>query len=1365
MQPTRRRSGGVEALLQSGSQSLDARDLGDQQSSRRGAGARGSIRKESYAPAKGAAGSGTSSSSKPTKSNGGTSSGVAAGPTAGGASSTSSTKSSYKTSTSGTSGTAAAVPSTGSHGGASTTASTSSQRNKQGSAMSASTQKILSNGRTKFTAEDFRVGADWWDPLADLHNKSMLNAMQTRHLEWERLRQMSKQEEQREAGGTATGASSRKPGGVRSKLQQAVDEASSYREDDVETGDVDVTTSTEIGGGASSSASSTVGAAEPQQKPDAATKTSQQKNLNHLRMGMDGPRLPPSQQHGSDVPTANFAATTSSTAFTQGANGGRAAPNLVSSTGSTAAPSSSLEVGRYTSNQSGGFGSLQPEGGHMIVERWRNRVAPDSATSSVAYFGRSGGGSMSAGGGGIGSSLPVGENTAALQRLKTVYGGGGASASSSSTAGAATTSNEEDQWHQLPREAVDAIARWKVGGLPGRVCLLQVLDSVFGQEADDAQMLSTDQENSRNQAQEDQQIDPEESEARARLFDEFFYKRNSHNAESASASNKDPSPLLRALSTSTGLGTNAVSAQKFVYDRVFAHPPMEALEFALSLVKKAALHADALCLAFRQLQLQLQARPFRERLLVQILAELVRLHLSSSGPPTMGSFTSGGATSSGAGPRSTEWTDHAVCDLLSAELGLSQYTVDPGARGALNNPGARTTTQNRFRFSSSGDMQHLGTTTGTTNGLGGTSTAANASSSMQRTVRGGTFNTPGVADNNPTTNRAARTLSNASDHLLDSAVSLEKLRVQNAHLESYVIKAARIRDDLKSTLETLENVDAYALLGLQKETATLEDAKKAFHKLARTAHPDKGGDPKAFQAIQHAYSTIQRSKAASGADHKIELSKEDGACLEPEELEHKLGQVRILEEQLKAARTYCTEASERADICADIAHRIRNISGSRSKNFRQLRAELVNELELCARLRTFFSQTARSAQFVARLASQAMTHLGKATAGEDTDGATGGPEKIDQDNAVLCEFVNAAALSDRIRICRDAASSCLVMSDSLEKIRSAVVATVDKVEKISDPSGSGKTQSDRMGKKLLVSSSERVEQTGRRAADEAISCAMKASDVVKGMSALLLEMRDRLKRANKPSEPTAPDEGSSAEDDPDRSKSKKSGDENNDSSSNEKKLEATTNRLRERHLVLRGKNLSFLSQINDEARDWQGTLFSLASGRMEILEKEELVCQLVEIFDVALFDLAHERGEITQAKLEKHLTFLLQLDSRLAVPTDVRSKICLMVAYADRALFVQLLEVLRRKLMQILVTKRKAAVTSASSQSNKTQIRDWLATAFQRVHANLRGFLTVAGCNLEEEEQVATFPTTSMAAGAATMDMTNHHSSGQEIYL
>jgi len=333
--------------------------------------------------------------------------------------------------------------------------------------------------------------------------------------------------------------------------------------------------------------------------------------------------------------------------------------------------------------------------------------------------------------------------------------------------------------------------------------------------------------------------------------------------------------------------------------------------------------------------------------------------------------------------------------------------------------------------------------------------------------------------------------------------------------------------------------------------------------------------------------------------------------------------------------------------------------------------------------------------------------------------------------------VNGAALSDRIRICRDSASSCLVMSESLDKIRLAVAQTVDKVAKLSaDPSGKSQSQSDRMGKKLLVSSSERVEQTGRRAADEAISCAMKASDVVKGMSALLLEMRDRLKRANRPQDPDREDRSSAEENATDAEQSKEACRKNKDEGASknnkdqessasgnktakEKKLEATTNRLRERHLVLRNKNLSFLSQINDEARDWQSTLYGLAGGRMEVAEKEDLVAQLIEIFDVALWDLAHERGEITQARLEKHFLFLLHLDSRLAVPTDVRSKIFLMAAYADQSMVVDSLDLLRRKVMQVLATKR--------TSGGKAHVKEWLGTVWQRILGNLKRFLTCAG--------------------------------------
>jgi DnaJ-class molecular chaperone len=49
--------------------------------------------------------------------------------------------------------------------------------------------------------------------------------------------------------------------------------------------------------------------------------------------------------------------------------------------------------------------------------------------------------------------------------------------------------------------------------------------------------------------------------------------------------------------------------------------------------------------------------------------------------------------------------------------------------------------------------------------------------------------------------------------------------------------------------------DYYAALGVPK-TATSDEIKKAFRRLASTHHPDKGGDTQKFQAIQEAYATL-----------------------------------------------------------------------------------------------------------------------------------------------------------------------------------------------------------------------------------------------------------------------------------------------------------------------------------------------------------------------------------------------------------------------------------------------------------------------------------------------------------------------------
>jgi DnaJ-class molecular chaperone len=49
--------------------------------------------------------------------------------------------------------------------------------------------------------------------------------------------------------------------------------------------------------------------------------------------------------------------------------------------------------------------------------------------------------------------------------------------------------------------------------------------------------------------------------------------------------------------------------------------------------------------------------------------------------------------------------------------------------------------------------------------------------------------------------------------------------------------------------------DYYAALGVPK-TATADEIKRAFRKLASQHHPDKGGDTQKFQTIQEAYATL-----------------------------------------------------------------------------------------------------------------------------------------------------------------------------------------------------------------------------------------------------------------------------------------------------------------------------------------------------------------------------------------------------------------------------------------------------------------------------------------------------------------------------
>jgi DnaJ-class molecular chaperone len=60
--------------------------------------------------------------------------------------------------------------------------------------------------------------------------------------------------------------------------------------------------------------------------------------------------------------------------------------------------------------------------------------------------------------------------------------------------------------------------------------------------------------------------------------------------------------------------------------------------------------------------------------------------------------------------------------------------------------------------------------------------------------------------------------------------------------------------------------DYYAALGVPK-TATSDEIKRAFRKLASQHHPDKGGDTQKFQAIQQAYATLSDEQKRAEYDN------------------------------------------------------------------------------------------------------------------------------------------------------------------------------------------------------------------------------------------------------------------------------------------------------------------------------------------------------------------------------------------------------------------------------------------------------------------------------------------------------------------
>ena len=99
-------------------------------------------------------------------------------------------------------------------------------------------------------------------------------------------------------------------------------------------------------------------------------------------------------------------------------------------------------------------------------------------------------------------------------------------------------------------------------------------------------------------------------------------------------------------------------------------------------------------------------------------------------------------------------------------------------------------------------------------------------------------------------------------------VALEK---SNKLLKPYLTQLTALKIHLASQHAQIENNAAYYTLGVSTLSSS-SDVKKAYHKLSRKLHPDKGGSNEQFRALQDAYQEVlkrqQSLEEEEGGDEK-----------------------------------------------------------------------------------------------------------------------------------------------------------------------------------------------------------------------------------------------------------------------------------------------------------------------------------------------------------------------------------------------------------------------------------------------------------------------------------------------------------------
>eukprot|EP00929_Paragymnodinium_shiwhaense_P022395 TRINITY_DN1431_c0_g2_i4.p1 TRINITY_DN1431_c0_g2~~TRINITY_DN1431_c0_g2_i4.p1 ORF type:complete len:1618 (-),score=449.06 TRINITY_DN1431_c0_g2_i4:289-5142(-) len=138
-----------------------------------------------------------------------------------------------------------------------------------------------------------------------------------------------------------------------------------------------------------------------------------------------------------------------------------------------------------------------------------------------------------------------------------------------------------------------------------------------------------------------------------------------------------------------------------------------------------------------------------------------------------------------------------------------------------------------------------------------------------------------VLDDNTLLRELRLTVAQAEQEALN--MPKDQLEEMNRALDEYILRQMCFKSEIVDEIARLHEDSAYAILGVSS-SATDAEIKRAFRLIARSCHPDKGGDKEEFQELSNAY---ERIMAERHKDEKNKGSDEDEELFRAEERKQK----------------------------------------------------------------------------------------------------------------------------------------------------------------------------------------------------------------------------------------------------------------------------------------------------------------------------------------------------------------------------------------------------------------------------------------------------------------------------------------------